>query len=199
MKARILIVDDNDAIRKALTALLETHADWEVCGQAKNGEEGVAKAAELKPDLIILDLVMPVMDGLQTSRAIAKILPNAPILLHTQHYSKVIELEAKKFGVRQVVAKSHPAEALFKAIESLLSPIPAVTIQDSAEASAFTAAAIAESSATTESAKLDTVIPPKQSQTFESSPSNERAAPQSGSAVDGPAINGPIMDGPKPE
>jgi NarL family two-component system response regulator LiaR len=181
MKTRILIVDDNEAIRKALTALLETHANWEVCGQARNGKEGVAKATELKPDLIVLDLVMPVMDGFQTARAIAKVLPAAPILLHTQHYSPEIELEAKKFGVRQVVAKSHPAEKLFQALESLLSAGVAIPPEDSAVASGLTAATIAES------ATIDTQLPAKQSQTTE------------GSAFSDPAINGQAMDGSKPD
>ncbi|HXN23690.1 MAG TPA: response regulator transcription factor [Candidatus Dormibacteraeota bacterium] len=166
MKTRILIVDDNDAIRKALTALLETHDGWEVCGQAQNGRDGLARAVELRPDLIILDLVMPLMDGLQTAREIAKILPDAPILLHTQHYSPEIELEAKKFGVRQVMAKTDPAETLFHALESLLSARTTIPGQDSAVASALTAATIAEN------ATIDTSKPEKSSQTISEPPIN---------------------------
>lgn len=177
MKTRILIVDDNEAIRRALKALLETHADWEVCGQAHNGEQGIAKAAELKPDLIILDLVMPVMDGLQTARAIAKILPAAPILLHTQHYSPQIELEAKKFGVRQVVAKAQPTESLFKAIEALLSAGLVIPPPDSTLATALTTATIAEGAA------IDTATPPNQSQT-----TNDSTATVSDSATNSPKM-----------
>lgn len=167
MKSRILIVDDNEAIRRALTALLETRENWEVCGHAENGEDGVAKALELKPDLIILDLVMPVMDGLQTARIIAQASPAVPILMHTQHYSPEIELEAKKFGVRQVVAKTHPAELLFKVIESLLSSPRAIESQDSA-AAALTAATIAERTA------MNTPAPAKQTSTTDAATFREQ-------------------------
>lgn len=98
---------------------------------------------------------MPVMDGLQTARTIAKISPAVPILMHTQHYSPEIELEAKKFGVRQVVAKTHPAELLFKVIESLLNTAETIEAQDSASA-ALVAATIAERAA------LDTANSSKQ-------------------------------------
>jgi NarL family two-component system response regulator LiaR len=140
---------------------------WEVCGQVQNGREGLAKAAELRPDLIILDLVMPVMDGLQTAREIAKILPDAPILLHTQHYSPEIVLEAKKFGVRQVLAKTGPAETLFQALESLASTRTTIPGQDSAVATALTAATIAEN------ATIDTTKPEKPSPTIERAPTSE--------------------------
>jgi DNA-binding NarL/FixJ family response regulator len=121
MTIRILIADDHAVVRKQLTALLETHAGWKVCGEAENGEEAVVKAAELKPHLIILDLSMPVMDGLRAAREIATIMPTVPILMYTQHNYWEIELEAKKFGVRRVVSKGGDARELFSAIETILS------------------------------------------------------------------------------
>jgi CRP/FNR family cyclic AMP-dependent transcriptional regulator len=126
MKIRILIADDHAVARKQLTALLETHAGWKVCGGAENGQEAVVKAAELKPDLIILDLSMPVMDGLWAAREIAAIMPKVPILMYTQHNYLEIELEAKKFGVRRVVSKTDDRDELFSAIDAMLSSEPSV-------------------------------------------------------------------------
>jgi two-component system response regulator NreC len=121
MKIRILLADDHAVIRKQLRALLETHAGWKVCGEAENGREVVAKAAKLKPDLIILDLSMPVMDGLRAACEIARIMPTVPILIYTQHNYWEIELEAKKFGVRRVVSKTDDSNELFSAIEAIFS------------------------------------------------------------------------------
>jgi DNA-binding NarL/FixJ family response regulator len=103
-----------------LRLLIETHAGWEVCGEAENGLEAIAKATELKPDLVIMDLAMPVMDGIRASREISAAMPTVPILMHTLHYSPELELEAKKVGVRRVVAKAQSGEELLNAIEALL-------------------------------------------------------------------------------
>lgn len=124
MKIRILIADDHAVVRKRLTALLETHAGWKVCGEAENGREAVAKAAELKPDLIILDLSMPVMDGLGAACEIATIMPKVPILMYTEHSYVEIELEAKRFGVRRVISKTDDRDELFSAIETMFSSDP---------------------------------------------------------------------------
>jgi len=120
MASRILISDDHAAMRRMLRLLVEAHAGWVVCGEAKNGEEAVAKAAELNPDLIILDLAMPVMDGIRASRAISAAMPTVPILMHTLHYSPHLVLEAQKAGVRRVVAKADGGDELLAAIEELL-------------------------------------------------------------------------------
>jgi DNA-binding NarL/FixJ family response regulator len=120
MAARILIADDHVAVRKMLRLLVETHGGWEVCGEAENGQEAVAKAIELKPDLVLTDLAMPVMDGIRASREISAAMPTVPILMHTLHYSAALELEAKKAGVRRVVAKAERGDELFNAIGALL-------------------------------------------------------------------------------
>ena len=120
MATRILIVDDHLVIRKMLKALLETREGWEVCGEATNGREAVTKAQELKPDLMIMDLAMPVMDGIRASRELAKAMPTVPILMHTLHYSLELEVEAKKAGIREVVAKVDSGERLMNAIEALV-------------------------------------------------------------------------------
>lgn len=103
-----------------LRALLETHEGWQVCGEAENGLEAVAKAKELQPDLVILDLAMPVMDGLRATREIAAILPTVPILIHTLHNAPGVELEARKAGARKIINKTEEADELLRSIEETL-------------------------------------------------------------------------------
>jgi len=109
-----------------LRALLETHADWQVCAEAANGLEAVEKAAELKPDAIILDLAMPEMDGLHAAREILSNSPTLPILLHTNHAFSTLALEAKKNGIREVINKSVSERELIRAVEALLNERGAV-------------------------------------------------------------------------
>jgi len=118
--SRLLIADDHSTVRTLLRILLESHEGWQVCAEVENGLEAVAKAVELKPDLVILDLAMPQMDGLRAAREISAALPSVPILMHTMHNSSELELEAKKAGVRRVVNKTGREDELFAAIEELL-------------------------------------------------------------------------------
>jgi CheY-like chemotaxis protein len=94
-----------------------------VCAEAADGVEAIQKAIETKPDLIINDLAMPVMDGLSASAEIAKRLPSVPILLFTLHKSASVEVEAKAAGVREVISKSD-SEALVTAVQRLLDEYP---------------------------------------------------------------------------
>jgi DNA-binding NarL/FixJ family response regulator len=109
-----------------LKTLLETHAGWQVCAEAANGLEAAQKAAELKPDIIILDLAMPEMDGLHAAREILSNSPAVPILLHTNHAFSSLALEAKKNGIREVLNKSASEQELITAVESLLNQGAAV-------------------------------------------------------------------------
>ena len=118
MATRILIADDNEAVRGRLGELLATHDGWEVCGSVASGREAVEKAVELRPSLIILDLVMPEMDGLSAAKEIGKTLPSVPIVMFTLHKFATINLEAKKAGVRYVVAKPD-TETLLRVIDEL--------------------------------------------------------------------------------
>jgi DNA-binding NarL/FixJ family response regulator len=120
MAIRILIADDNDLVRRALRLALENRGHWEVV-EAKDGEEAVRKAKEVRPSLVILDLAMPVMDGMRAARAIGLQVPAIPIIMHTLHWSPRVAAEALKAGVRRVVAKSDSATIL-GAVEELLSP-----------------------------------------------------------------------------
>jgi DNA-binding NarL/FixJ family response regulator len=122
---RILVADDHDVMRKALRAKLEAHVDWQVCAEAANGLEAVQKAAQLKPDIIILDLAMPEMDGLQAAQQIFSASPEVPILIYTAHaFSPEANLEARKIGVRDVINKGGSPNELTSAVEALLGQKP---------------------------------------------------------------------------
>ena len=105
---------------------------WKVCAEAANGQEAVQKAVELKPDLIIIDLQMPALDGLAASARIVRSLPRTPILMNTLHKSKYLDLEAAKAGIRAVIAKSDAA-TLLRAVERLLGGAPESTAPQSNE------------------------------------------------------------------
>jgi DNA-binding NarL/FixJ family response regulator len=124
MPSRILIADDHDLMRHLIKQEFEDHADW-VCIEAENGEQAVAKATELKPEIIILDVAMPVMDGLTAAREIVKLLPAIPIVIHTIHFSEQIRFEAKKIGVREVLPKADLA-SLVGVVEGLLGEGPRI-------------------------------------------------------------------------
>lgn len=118
MPTRILIADDNALVRTAMRQVLESVGPWEVI-EAANGKQAVAMALESRPSLIILDLAMPVKDGLTTARELAKLLPEVPILMHTLYWSPRIELEALKAGVRKAVPKSE-SSVIVNAVKELL-------------------------------------------------------------------------------
>jgi DNA-binding NarL/FixJ family response regulator len=116
---RILIADDHPSVLQALRAWLESNPDWEICGEAVDGQQAVAKATELCPDLIILDFAMPRMNGLSAAQEIHKLLPKVPIVMYT-FYRSVLDLEANKHGIRKIVDKTEPG-VLISTVEELLS------------------------------------------------------------------------------
>jgi DNA-binding NarL/FixJ family response regulator len=120
MPYRILIADDHSLVRKVLKATLENHSGWQVCGQAANGLEAVQRAAELHPDLIILDFSMPLMDGLQAARRILSASPGVPVLIFTNYYFPSLVEEAEAAGVRQVIDKGLAGQELVLAVETML-------------------------------------------------------------------------------
>jgi len=120
MAIRILIADDDISIRRLLRRLIESHHDWSVCGDAKDGNEAVRKAGQLSPDVIVLDLAMPEMNGLQAAREISRSSPELPMLLLTvQQVSNELNNEAAHAGFKGAVSKSTGSEVI-KAIEVLL-------------------------------------------------------------------------------
>ncbi len=123
MSRVILIADDNALVRAALRQVLEDEKLGDIV-EAEDGEEAILKAQETKPDLIILDLAMPFLDGFGTARELGRLLPGVPILMHTLYHSPRVEIEAMKVGVRKTVAKSN-SSVLIAAVRELLTPIEA--------------------------------------------------------------------------
>jgi DNA-binding NarL/FixJ family response regulator len=119
VRARILIADDSPVVRRSIRRLLETNREWEVCGEAANGQEAIDQAMVLTPDIIVLDLVMPVMDGLQAARRMAVIAPKIPTVMLTMYASDQLRTEASEIGVQSVVSKSQ-SSSLVGTIETLL-------------------------------------------------------------------------------
>jgi DNA-binding NarL/FixJ family response regulator len=106
MKHTVLIVDDNTVIRTSLRSWIEGNADFQVCGEAENGMVAVQKVEEMHPDIVILDLQMPVMDGLEAARKISHIAPDTAMVMFTMHPSKELLKVAQAVGVRDVVSKT---------------------------------------------------------------------------------------------
>jgi CheY-like chemotaxis protein len=170
MPQRILIAEDNPAVRNALRILLEGAGPWEIV-EVQNGQQALAKAQELKPNLIILDLVMPVMDGLSAARQISKLLPDTPMLMYTMHWSPQVEVEAQKVGVRSVVAKSD-SRLLVSTVQQLLAP-------ESSSSQAATSATV-----TPDIPIPDAAPPPPVLETGSTAPSDKPADSSSGSTTD---------------
>ena len=120
MPSGILIVDDNAVIRRMVRTEFEDIAGWEVCGEAENGWEAIEKARELKPDLIVLDLAMPIMNGLEAAPVLKGMLPAVPIILFTLHDNKAVEREAFSVGVSAVVSKAASMKSLVQHAQGLL-------------------------------------------------------------------------------
>jgi|SRR5579872_1282102 len=116
---RILVVDDHEVVRLGIRAMLEGHEGWEVCGEGADGREGVDKAAQLRPDLVILDLNMPRLNGLGAARQIFRNESRPQILVLTDSYSEGGMREALEIGVRGFVLKSDPGSDLLAAIDAL--------------------------------------------------------------------------------
>ena len=104
---RILVADDNPAIRRCLRGLLDQQSDWLVCDEVSNGKEAVERFRQIKPDLIVIDFQMPEMNGLDAARHIVKLSPKTPILMVTINLSKQLSEEARKAGIRGACAKSN--------------------------------------------------------------------------------------------
>jgi len=115
----ILLVDDHEVVRRGLRALLMSHAGWEVVGEATNGQDAVEMARQLKPDVIVMDISMPKMNGLEATRCILETAPQTAVLIFTMHQSVQILREMAKAGARGYVLKSHASQDLIAAVEAL--------------------------------------------------------------------------------
>jgi DNA-binding NarL/FixJ family response regulator len=125
MSHTILIADDSSIIRKALSELFEREEDFDVCAEAENGREAVEKARELHPDLILLDLSMPVMNGLDATRVLKRAMPEVPVLMYSAYNDLFTEKEAHSAGVSALVSKSEHISVLIGKARSLVCQIAA--------------------------------------------------------------------------
>lgn len=116
---RILVVDDHDIIRRGLNQLLTMRQGWEVCGEAKTGREAIALAEQLQPEIVVMDVSMPEMNGLEAARRIHKSFPKIGILILTLHFSDQLVREIVAAGARGYILKSDTSRDLVSAVEAV--------------------------------------------------------------------------------
>jgi DNA-binding NarL/FixJ family response regulator len=120
--ASVLIVDDHPAVRRALRAAFERQPGFTVCGEAEDGFEAISKAKKLAPDLIVLDLRMPVMDGLEAARELKRLFPRVPLMMLTCYHSSAAEKQALASGVTAVFSKPDGMQNLIWQARAVLMP-----------------------------------------------------------------------------
>jgi DNA-binding NarL/FixJ family response regulator len=117
--ARILLVDDHEIVRRGLKSVLETRKDWEIVGEAETGREAVQMVEELRPDVVVMDISMPELNGLDAVRQIAKIAPRTEVLVLTMHESEELVRQVLEAGARGYLLKSDASRQLISAIDAL--------------------------------------------------------------------------------
>jgi DNA-binding NarL/FixJ family response regulator len=120
MGSKILIVDDHEVVRQGIRTILRARPQWEICGEAVNGRDAIEKARSLDPDVIIMDITMPEMSGIEATREISKLKLRASVLVFTMHESKNLATSVQDAGARGCVLKSHAARDLLDALEALM-------------------------------------------------------------------------------
>jgi two-component system chemotaxis response regulator CheY len=123
---RVLIVDDNCFARQALADLFKREADFDVCGEAGNGQEAIRAAQLLNPHLVVLDLAMPVMNGLDAARALKRMMPGVVLIMYSGFGDKYVEQQAGLIGITALVSKAEPAGTLVSLARHLLGRRPSV-------------------------------------------------------------------------
>lgn len=121
---RILLADDHDVVRRGLKVLLQEHADWTVCGEAVSGREAVDLAREAQPDIAIVDLMMPDLNGLETTRQIRKVSASTQVLIFTMHQNESLVHDVLEAGARGYLLKSDAEQHIVTAVEALLRRLP---------------------------------------------------------------------------
>lgn len=120
MSARILVADDHEVVRQGIRAILQTRPDWEICGEAVDGREAIRLAKQLQPDVIIMDITMPQMSGLEATQEIARLQLSSRVLIFTMHESNSLAPSVRKSGAHGYVVKSRAASDLIEALDRLL-------------------------------------------------------------------------------
>ena len=116
---RILIADDHDVVREGVRAILKKRRDWVICGEAANGQEAVTQIETLKPDVVILDITMPKMSGLDVAKKVALGVPESRVVMFTMHDSETVEQAVKGSGAHGLVLKVHAARDLVRAVDAV--------------------------------------------------------------------------------
>lgn len=131
MPHTILIVDDSTLIRHALCSYFEHQRGWQVSGEAENGQVAVEQARKLHPDVVILDLQMPVMNGLEAARQIISVAPNTAMVMFTLYKSEQVWEDAKAAGIRDVLSKSDEGpDHLLASLQNIVSSSPLLDLSD---------------------------------------------------------------------
>ena len=126
---RIVVVDDHSVVRRGVRTLLETQPDWEVLAEATSGREAVDVVKRLQPDVVIMDLSLPELNGLDATRQILKVSPRTEVLVLTMHHSEALVREVLQAGARGYVLKSDADASLISAVDSLRRHKPFLTAQ----------------------------------------------------------------------
>jgi len=116
---QILIVDDHDLVREGVKRVLASQSGWNLCAEASTGQSGLAEAEKLQPDVVIIDLSMPDMDGLQTATKIKEVCPNAEIIVLSVHFSDELVRKITEAGIKGYVLKSDAGHELVRAVEAV--------------------------------------------------------------------------------
>ncbi|HEX9368017.1 MAG TPA: response regulator transcription factor [Vicinamibacterales bacterium] len=127
MALRILIVDDHAVVRRGVRALLESHEGWEVCGEATTGRDAVEQSRRLRPDIVVMDLSLPGLNGLDATRQILKDAPDTEVLVLTMHHSEELVRDVLQAGARGYVLKNDADENLLAAVDNLRRHKPFLT------------------------------------------------------------------------
>jgi DNA-binding NarL/FixJ family response regulator len=127
MALRILVVDDHAVVRRGVRALLESHEGWEVCGEATTGRDAVEQSRRLRPDVVVMDLSLPGLNGLDATRQILKDAPETEVLVLTMHHSEELARDVLQAGARGYVLKNDADENLLAAVDSLRQHKPFLT------------------------------------------------------------------------
>lgn len=124
---RILVADDHEVVREGVRGLVQTRPDWTVCGEATNGREAVEQAGRLAPDVVILDIAMPELNGLEAARRIRKASPRTEVLILTMHRSEELVRQVLAAGARGYLLKSDAGRDLLAAVDAVADHRPFLT------------------------------------------------------------------------
>jgi DNA-binding NarL/FixJ family response regulator len=122
MPKSVLVVDDDVTVRQMLCCILALEADFAVCGEAENGRDAIEKAKGLRPEVILMDLSMPVMNGIEATRALKMLMPTVPVIILSDYTDVFSEEEALSAGITGLVSKSEHMSVLIDRVRALLHP-----------------------------------------------------------------------------